>query len=575
MGSLLRRLAALVLCLLGSTAVADAICEAAHELRSLSTTRFELPSGTSRSRLEIKGQLLRRRLIENDDWFWVGYELYGAELTLNGERTVVRAYGVPFAAQFERDTGRVLRMRYAAELEPSDEAKLMGIQRTLHVSPPPEGADPERYARREQDDLGVYLATYEQDEARATTRSRVAYDTLVGGRGPGALSPETVIIHGDRFSFQSDACGFGDGEGRSDIEIITGAGAVRLRTLQTLDLVASRRPIPSAAQLPRLPADPALWPLAPRETIYATEPRRPLASAEAFIAALGKLAEAGLDPDDLEALLYDNNRYLDSLVGPLSEHSWSDDFEQTLFLAIGQADTPSAHGLLTAIATAVDLDDRSRFRALMGLRYARTTLDPVLVETMMMEARNTAAGGEDRELADSAMLVLGIIARTQGDANLSSALAGGLVDATEAQEAALLGALGNAGDPRQIPVIDAYLDVSNARLRTRAAQALGMISDESAVSALTTHLAKERDEGVRAVMLRALGQHPLDESARSALLAAAGPGESRTVRNAALRAYARQRHHAPEVSTELRAMLTRANDRDSLEIIMGALYGTP
>ncbi|MFZ8891441.1 MAG: hypothetical protein ACO2YV_12505, partial [Pseudomonadales bacterium] len=77
---------------------------------------------------------------------------------------------------------------------------------------------------------------------------------------------------------------------------------------------------------------------------------------------------------------------------------------------------------------------------------------------------------------------------------------------------------------------------------------------------------------VRAAALEGLGKQTLDGGEVAALTRFTAPEEPLPVRRSALAARAAQKKAHPEVEGTLKALLVQTSDRESMEIIMRALY---
>ncbi len=548
-------------------------CLAAQRFDSLSTTQFALPQGSSLSRLQIQGLLLYRELLSEAEHYWVGLELVEPSLNLDGQDGSSPVYSVPFAARISRRTGRVTDWHYNANLKPDDRDKLKGIYQTLHLNPPPADANPADYTVLEADTVGQYRARYVRLPDGTRLRSKETYTRLRATSGT-TFDLSEVIIHADEFSFLGDRCWHTEVSGRSDIEL-QGGSDLSIRVRQRLLLERSQQPIPASARLPELPLNPLEWPPIPDELIYPPEPREPLATVEDFLRELAALE--GAPREELKAFLYDNDQYLLAIGEQIRGGLIGDDFERSLLLAVGQADTAAAHQLLTDLAVDTELDDQARFRSLQALKYAEHPIAEAELEALFAYAENVELVGDDAEIANTAMLMLGIIARQQSDSEFGLALSERLMTqlyATTSEEraAALITAVGNSGNLALVDGVSDFLGRDDTTLRTRAAEALGRLPSPVAEETLRDHLATERDTGVQVAALQAMGRQAMSDQSVDTVMEFAARDREQPVRRAAIESLASQADSNPDIKPRLKQLMKGERDRRNLQLLMQAIY---
>ncbi len=573
---MVRRFQALLLAVLvtawAGRAAAES-CLTAQRFDSLSTTQFSLPQGSSLSRLQIQGLLLYRELLAGDDHYWIGLELVEPTLSLDGQDGSSPVYSVPFAARISRGTGRVTDWHYNANLKPDDRDKLNGIYQTLHLNPAPADANPADYTLLEADTVGQYRARYVRLPDGMRLRSKEAYTRLRATSGS-TFDLSEVIVHADEFSFQGDRCWHTEVSGRSDIEL-RGGSDLSIRVRQRLLLERSQQPIPASARLPELPLNPLEWPPIPDELIYPPEPREPLATVEDFLRELSALESASRE--ELKAFLYDNDQYLLAIGEQIRAGLIADDFERSLLLAVGQADTAAAHQLLTDLAVDMELDDEARFRSLMALKYAENPIADADLEALFGYAENVELAGDDAEIANTAMLVLGIIAEQQGDSDFGLALSEQLMTqlyatTSDDRAAALLTAVGNSGNLELVDGVSDFLERDDNTLRARAAEALGRLPSPAAEETLRDHLSSEPDTGVQVATLKAMGRQAMSSQSVDTVMEFAARDRDQQVRRAAIESLANQADSNPDIKPKLKQLMRGERDRRNLQTLMHAIY---
>ncbi|MEM0952986.1 MAG: HEAT repeat domain-containing protein [Pseudomonadota bacterium] len=568
----MKRLVVSLLAAWVSQAAAES-CLTAQDFKSVSATQFSLPDGSSVSRLELTGTLLYRELLAAEEFYWLGFELYQPSVRVDAESGSSPAYSVPFAAKIKRSTGRVSTWHYNADLKPEDREKLNGIYETLHLNPAPAGANPASYTVNEADTLGQYEARYLRLPDGTRTRSRQQY-TRLRPSGGSAFNLSEAIVHSDEFTFRSDNCWHTKVTGRSDIEL-SGGNDLNIRVRQRLNVERLSTVIPADARLPKLPMNPLDWPQIPLAEIYPPEPRNPLASVDDFLQRLATLD--GASRQALKDFLYDNDIYLSAIGDQIRGDALSDDFEKRLLLMIGKADTPNAHALLADLAVDTALDDNARFRSLMALRYSENPIAESDLEMLFGYAENADLSGDDAEIANSAMMVLGIISRTQADCDFGQALSDRLMaqlyaTTSDDRAAALLTAVGNSGDLDHVEGVGDYLDRDDPKLRARAADALGNLPSAESQEMLRKHLDAESNDRVKVNTLKALGKQELESQAVNTVFNYADRGQDDNIRRAAIETLANQAEANPDLKPRLKQLMKGERDRRNLQTLMKAIY---
>ena len=196
--------------------------------------------------------------------------------------------------------------------------------------------------------------------------------------------------------------------------------------------------------------------------------------------------------------------------------------------------------LLRTLDTAAARQDESRLLYVQRLLLVE---EPnAATARALRERMGKSNGAGDAELAYAEAHVLGAVAGrleargAHGEARASiDVLAGALDKATApAPRAAYLSALGNAGDPAQVPRITKHARDEDPNVRRAVASALRKTKDPAARHTLVA-LARDPNEEVQIAAVSSLGQHPIE------------PGEQRELA---------QLLDAPQLGGEAEAQLT-------------------
>ena len=563
--------AALLLSLAGPAAATTNTCTHWSGFATLGVTNMTVLGNRSRVEFALEGSLIYRPLIRLEDTHWVGLQLYDASSTANGESSADLVYGVPFAVKLDNTSGQLLDMVYNAPLKFEDQQKLRGVYTGLHIDGAPAGSNPADYRLEDDDDMGMFEVRYEVDDNR-TLKTKQRYTELTRSDLASAmLEISEVVIHGDETRFEADRCWHTSADGSSDIEVLSRDNSLNIRVEQEMSLRRRDDPLPADARLLTLPENPEEWIQMAASEVYPPATRQPEETAEKFFAGL-----AGLDITDSDAVLqylFDNEKYLLLIKANLDNGTYDLEFEKRLMLMIGKTDSPNAHALLTEIFIDDDMSDQARFRSLMALKYAKNPIDERLVEEIFSHSSATAS----RQLGHSAMMVLGIVARNQIDQafgrELSQRLALELGSASNThQAAALLTALGNAGDDNNQQVLQSYLGHDEPLLRQRSAAALGQMPNAQAAENLSRLLAIESNPAVQEAALTSLSSNNPEGNQLAQVYEYARDAEQHNVRNAAITALSSQMETNPGVEAQLRQLLKTEKNRANLHKILSAVY---
>ena len=562
-------------CLLGAVLYAppsfSASCLAGGTYHSVSTVWFNDGTQGARTRVVIDGVLFTRPLKETEESRWLGLQFQGLTLEVDGKSQNQRFFQVPFAVELAKDTGAWLSTHVNGPLKAEDRDQLLALYRTLHA-PPSLTVPKEGMTTLERDSLGTVRVQYVTPKLGELERKKLAYESLLPSGADQALT-ESVAIEEDQTTLTEYACGFRSAAGRSLTEA-SFQGGMMVRTLQSLAVAwdGGLAP-PPGLPLSTLDADPAKWPPVDLAWLYPPPAKTPLASAEAFLAALAQLDQENLDDAALKALLFNNSVFLEGLQAQFRQGVFSKAFQENLLLRLGQTDAPQARALLVGLAADESLTPSARFGSLMALRYSPSKIEPESLDALLDFSNLSNLSTDNQQLADSALMVLGEVARVTQDSTLTSRLTETLSNASsDSRRLIALNALANAGDETTVPLLGDYLAGGSPKVRARAAQALGGIRSDAAQTLLASQLEAAQPEAVRAAALEGLGRQNLDGSTLDGLARFTSASEPLTVRRAALRALAAQKAAHPEVATTLKALLPQTQDRESMETILRALY---
>jgi len=560
------------LCLLAPAQAAEqGLCLAGGTYHSVSTVWFNDGNSTARSRVALDGVLFTRPLKQTEKTRWLGLQFQGLTMEVDGKPLSPRFFQVPFAVELDTATGAWLQTHFNGPRRLEDQEQVLALYGTLQ-GPDSTLIPPEGLTRLERDSLGSATVRYDSPALGTITRRKLAYETLRPGEEGQALT-ERVAVEQDETTLTELACGFRSAEGRSSTEAFF-RGGMTVKTLQRLTVAWDRTlAAPPGLRLAVLGEDPLAWPAVELAWLYPPPPKTPLKDAARFLAALSALDQDQIDDEALKALLFNNDRFLAALQEQFRAGAFSKAFQENLLLRIGQTDAPQARALLVTLAADELLTPAARFGSLMALRYTPSKLEPESLDALLDFSNLSNLSEDGQQLADSALMVLGEVARNTEDGAVTSRLTQALSTAASDQRRLIaLNALANAGDETTVPLLGDYLSAGNATVRARAAEALGGIPTAQARALLQGQLQEGNPPVVRAAALQGLGKQSLDASEVAALTRFTAPEEPLTVRRSAIAALAAQKKAHPEVEGTLKGLLVQTSDRESMEIIMRALY---
>ncbi|MGB0859097.1 MAG: HEAT repeat domain-containing protein, partial [Pseudoalteromonas spongiae] len=385
----------------------------------------------------------------------------------------------------------------------------------------------------------------------------------------------TPKLHTDEFKLQLDHCGLKQLTGQNHTEVKTKSGDIKISVEQNIQFSLNPAPIPSAALLLSLDVNPLKWPQLSAKVLYPRPPAKPLKDAQTFIATLRAQDLAKLSSEALAQLLYDNEQCLGALKELIKSNSLSDKAMGRLLLMIGKNDSPNAHQILVDVYLDNEIQGKQRFRSLMGLKYAEQPLDPKLVDLVLESASQTSTG-EQRRLSNSAMMVLGVIAKNQAGSEFATYMGERLVEQLKqtsqtSRQVSILAALGNSGNAEQQDQIAPFLTASEPKLRQQAADSLGKMPNEKSLKYITEQLGVETDKDTKASLLRAMGNNELDNQQINGLFSYS-QSQPREIRLASIQALAAQTKTDPDLKPRLKTLIKGEKDQQVLRALMQAVY---
>ncbi|ALO44182.1 HEAT repeat domain-containing protein [Pseudoalteromonas phenolica] len=527
----------------------------------------------SKNQLTLSGQLLYRPLLKSEKHYWLGLQLVNPQIVLDKQQINPSLYGVPFAVKVSRQTKQVTDHHFAGKLKPEDKQKLIAIYQSLHIEHIYKRDLTTPTLLTESDNLGQYQVEYVEQETNKINRSKLKY--LSTKPGAQLLDFSTPKVLADSFELKLDNCGLNALIGDNHTRVETKKGDISIEVKQRIQFNLNPAPVPSTALLLSLNENPKKWPQLSESILYPRPPAKPLKDAKAFIAALKSQDISQLSSEALAQLLYDNEQYLSALKEVIKSNVLSDKALGRLLLMIGKNDSPNAHQLLVDVYLDSEIQGKQRFRSLMGLKYAEQPLDPKLVD-LVLESANQTSSGEQQRLSNSAMMVLGIIAKNQSGSEFSAYMGQRLVEQLKqtsqtSRQVSILAALGNSGNAEQQDQIAPFLNANEPKLRQQAADSLGKMPNETSLKYITEQLSVESDKDTKAALLKAMGNNELDNKQIDDLFSYS-QSQPKEIRLASIQALAAQAKKDPDLKPRLKALIKREKDQQVLRALMRSVY---
>jgi hypothetical protein len=548
------------------------MCISAGTLSAQTQVLASQSGSISRSDIALEALLFSRELLSEPDSYWLGFQLVGTSITNGEDASAPLFYSVPFAIQINRNSGAWLSQIINAKLKADDSDSLLAIYKALHSLPSALLSPGEARIVTETDSVGSVLVRYESPISGQVIRSRERYQSYGTAEGNGLI--ESAEIKEDVAKIIELRCAMKDFEGRSKVSVYL-TGDMSFLTDQTTRLQPIKDAvIPSDLMLATLDHDPRRWTPIDITAIYPPEKRQPLASSEQFLEQLSALDLADIDTDSLRALLFNNDEFLLAIKQELGASGFSQDFEEELLLQIGLANSQKARQLLTEVIADDLFETKTRFGGIMGLKYTTDALEPEAKAALLDFSALSNLSPSDQQLADSTLMVLGIIARKTDDSGLESMLVDRVNSGGDERRVMVaMTALGNAGSQSGAQVLGDFLTSKSPALSARAAASLGQIKSDTAKSLLTARLQRESRPDVLGSVIASLGESNLTVTEIVQLQAKTSTSEALVVRRAAVEAISKQAAHLPEAKAALKDLMTETTDRQSLKHIMSGLYG--
>lgn len=543
------------------------------EFKTQANTHMITLNKPSENQLVLSGNLLYRPLLKDKKHYWLGLQMVNPKVLLDKKPISAELYGVPFAVKINRQTKAIVEHHFAGKLKPTDEQKLLAIYQSLHIEHIHKRDITAPLTLTETDNLGQYKVQYQSNPDNSLTRQKLKY--LNAKQDANLLDFATPKLHVDEFKLQLDHCGLKQLTGQNHTEVKTKSGDIKISVEQNIQFSLNPAPIPSAALLLSLDVNPLKWPQLSAKVLYPRPPAQPLKDAQTFISTLRAQDLAKLSSEALAQLLYDNEQYLGALKELIKSNSLSDKAMGRLLLMIGKNDSPNAHQLLVDVYLDNEIQGKQRFRSLMGLKYAEQPLDPKLVDLVLESASQTSTG-EQRRLNNSAMMVLGVIAKNQAGSEFATYMGERLVEQLKqtsqtSRQVSILAALGNSGNAEQQDQIAPFLTASEPKLRQQAADSLGKMPNEKSLKYITEQLGVESDKDTKASLLRAMGNNELDNQQINGLFSYS-QSQPREIRLASIQALAAQAKTDPDLKPRLKTLIKGEKDQQVLRALMQAVY---
>ncbi|AOT09471.1 HEAT repeat domain-containing protein [Pseudoalteromonas luteoviolacea] len=538
-------------------------------------TKMTTLNAPSQNKLSVYGDLVYRPLLKTDKHYWLGLQLSSAELQLDNTPIQALYYGVPFAVKIA-SSGDILDYHFAAKLKPEDEKKLMAIYQLFHVEHLKKLDLNAPKILEESDNLGRYRVQYQALANRAIQKQKLNYTLTT--QGTQLFSFKKPEIKQDLFTLNITDCWVSELQGYNNTSVESAKGDINIDVYQTIRYTQKQQPIAANIALMSLPLSPLKWPQLPQSSVYPKPKPVPLASAKSFTNLLLSKDLRALSTEALLQLIYDNQIHLNALHSLIKQGIFEDKQLSRLLLMIGKSDFTYAHQLLTDLYLDTDLDANQRFRSLMALKYSEQPLSTELIDSIYSHIDSTELTSNDEKLARTALMVLGVIASNQTGSEFAQSLTASLADRLVTtrdvkKQATLLTALGNSADATHQESISKFLRNDDAKLRAKAAQALGNMPNEISLGYLEKSLKNEANTDTQQALLSAMGNNQLSERQVDTVIEFAQKRQSNTVRVAAINAAAKQMTHNQEIKEKLQPLLKQERDQQVLRALMSAIHG--
>lgn len=253
--------------------------------------------------------------------------------------------------------------------------------------------------------------------------------------------------------------------------------------------------------------------------------------------------------DDIEkraTWVLENMDFLSHLSTLLENHTLDDKASRILFATLGYVDTPKSSSILAQVLLNKKINDKERFRSIMGLKNTTAPIEDETLDTLISYGLSV---GNDSMLQRGTGMFLGALAhqRSQRVPSQAKKISNAIVEAirTSDDKVVSLNAAANMKSSASEEVVrsveETLMDDPNPLYRRKSAEALEQIKKSNlTASDFETLYNNEKDSATKAAIIRssvAAKDFKNNEAYHSFLLdVAATPSESASNRTAALEA---------------------------------------
>jgi hypothetical protein len=527
--------------------------------------------------------LLNVRMLVGAERPTMAVQLSALRVTVMGQPNagLEKAFANPLLLAID-EQGRFGEARFPPELTLQDRAVLDTAIRTMQVVLSSAGAD--RWETTEADHNGEYVASYRLGSPPGTVlKSRVRYTSL---REPGVFTLR-IVESGVRAQVDPGGLWVLRMEGAEKLQVEGEGGTV-------LNRVETRFGLEPSSETPR--SELAFWDEGVLRTIRVARDAPSSGQAAWEKAELDRqrdqMIKAGVKLDGLMAglathrpedatfahtfalylrLFPDEARRIPGMVSGLGEMAGA-----LLFNILGLAGTPQAQEVLVGAAENGGLAAAGRFRALVAMGSLEHPTAETIERVGRMSRRVGVGGGSD-ELASTALLMLGALARNAPDRlgpEIVESLGQGLRAAPESDERVLyLRALENTHLAVPLKDCSPFLGSDEPGVRAAAASVVAQQPDPRATEALIGLLAHEKDPSVQSAVVAGLQSRPASARANVAVAQAlaSNEGSDPLARLTMVNYLGTQMGSYPANRQVLESALRRETNRDVTVAILNAL----
>ncbi len=477
-----------------------------YEFSGTRHLRVDGEGGQAAGSIEMTGNLALTPIADDGAFVHVHAQLRQARITATGSDESVPSLDTPFVVTYRR-SGALVAVMYPPAVPARTKNELTWMTASLQLTAADDPMAP-AWRASERDGTGTYAANYRRGaaEPHALVKTKDAYVHVFGddARAPadyGLASEGVFDLGSDGWPAEIDV----RETTRVDAQVMELAidAVVRARLVDTAeasDLVAGADALFAGMVADDLDARAGLDELQEDMDRQLARGR----SAADVIAALRSAADGKARADLLvqgaAALRLDPGGVADVAAAVRGEAPG--EVANAMLGALGASGLADAQNALGDVV----VDDAVPEGVRMAAAAALAQSDSHTPESI--DDLRDAAGGPASDLSRTATLALGATART-GDRSVVDELLERLADATTTGERVLvIGALGNSGDLRALPALEAALGDPDPRVRREAAEALRFMPDARADDLLDGVLATDAVANVRQAALLAIGFRP-------------------------------------------------------------------